>query len=86
MFTLTDYTILLRILENEILIADPVTAHNLAKELSVIYVKTTYTGFQPATIDRLRSMMVYIKKTIPDYSDVLCGVLESVIYKMENRA
>lgn len=86
MLNLEDYTVLLKVLEREVKIADPMTASNVARELSAIYLKSTYTGPQKGTADRLRSMIVYIQKTVPDYSEVLSELLNDVILKIENRA
>lgn len=84
MFELDDYTSLMRVLENEVKIADPLTAWNIARELSLIYVKTKYAGPQSGTIGRLRSMIDYIQKTVPDYSNELSNLIGVVIRKMED--
>lgn len=84
MLDLEDYTVLLKVLEREVKIADPITASNIARELSAIYLKSTYVGPQKGTADRLRSMIVYIQKTIPDYSEILSDLLTDVIRKIEN--
>lgn len=81
MLDLDDYTVLLKVLEREVKIADPMTASNIARELSAIYLKCAYGGPQKGVADRLRSMIVYIQKTVPDYSEVLTGLLEDVIHK-----
>ena len=86
MLDLNDYTILLKVLEREVKIADPMTASNIARELSAIYLKSTYAGPQNGTVERLRSMITYIQRTIPDYSEVLSDLLQDVIQKIENRA
>lgn len=86
MLELNDYTILLKVLEREVKIADPMTASNIARELSTIYLKSTYAGPQKGTVERLRSMITYIQRTIPDYSEVLSDLLQDVIQKIENRA
>ncbi len=86
MLDLNDYTILLKVLEREVKIADPMTASNIARELSAIYLKSTYAGPQKGTPERLRSMITYIQRTIPDYSEVLSDLLQDVIQKIENRA
>jgi hypothetical protein len=86
MLELNDYTILLKVLEREVKIADPMTASNIARELSAIYLKSTYAGPQKGTVERLRSMITYIQRTIPDYSEVLSDLLQDVIQKIENRA
>ena len=86
MLDLNDYTVLLNVLEREVKIADPITASNIARELSAIYLKSTYVGPQNGTADRLRSMISYINKTIPDYSVVLADLLNDCIRKIENRA
>lgn len=86
MLDLNDYTILLKVLEREVKIADPMTASNIARELSAIYLKSTYAGPQKGTVERLRSMITYIQRTIPDYSEVLSDLLQDVIQKIENRA
>lgn len=86
MLSLDDYVVLLKVLEREVKIADPMTASNIARELSAIYLKSTYSGPQKGTADRLRSMIVYIQKTVPDYSEVLSGLLFDAIQKIENRA
>ena len=86
MLDLNDYTILLKVLEREVKIADPMTASNLARELSAIYLKSTYAGPHKGTAERLRSMITYIQRTIPDYSEVLSDLLQDVILKIENRA
>lgn len=86
MLDLNDYTILLKVLEHEVKIADPMTASNIARELSAIYLKSTYAAPQKGTTERLRSMITYIQRTIPDYSDVLSNLLQEVINKIENHA
>lgn len=86
MLELNDYTILLKVLEREVKIADPMTASNIARELSAIYLKSTYAGPQKGTVERLRSMITYIQRTIPDYSEVLSDLLQDIIQKIENRA
>ncbi len=86
MLELNDYTILLKVLEREVKIADPMTASNIARELSAIYLKSTYAGPQKGTVERLCSMITYIQRTIPDYSEVLSDLLQDVIQKIENRA
>lgn len=86
MLDLEDYVVLLKVLEREIKIADPITAHNLARELSAIYLKTNFAGPQKGVAERLGSMIVYIQKTIPDYSEVLTELIQDVIQKMKNRA
>lgn len=86
MLDLNDYTILLKVLEREVKIADPMTASNIARELSAIYLKSTYAGPQKGTVERLRSMITYIQRTIPDYSEVLSDLLQDIIQKIENRA
>ncbi len=86
MLELNDYTILLKVLEREVKIADPMTASNIARELSAIYLKSTYAGPQKGTVERLRSMITYIQRTIPDYSEVLSDLLQDVIQKIKNRA
>ncbi len=86
MLDLDDYVVLLKILEREIKIADPVTAHNIARELSAIYLKTNFTGPQKGVAERLGSMIVYINKTVPDYSEVLTELIQDIIHKIKNRA
>lgn len=83
MFELDDYTALMKVLENEVKIADPMTAWNIAREVSAIYVKATYAGPQVGTVARLHSMIDYINKTVPDYSNELSNLIGVVIRKME---
>lgn len=86
MLDLNDYTILLKVLEHEVKNADPMTASNIARELSAIYLKSTYAGPQKGITERLRSMITYIQRTIPDYSEVLSDLLQDIIQKIEDRA
>jgi hypothetical protein len=86
MLDLDDYIVLLKILERDVRNSDVITASNIARELSAIYLKSAYFGPQKGTVERLRSMITYIKKTIPDYSEILSELIQDVIYKIENRA
>lgn len=81
MLNIDDYTVLLKVLECEIKLADPLTAHNIARELSAIYLKTTYVGVQKGVPERLGSLINYIQNTIPDYSEVITGLLQEIISK-----
>ena len=49
MIDLNDYMTLLKILESEVKNVDQITASNIARELSAIYLKCTYFGPQRGT-------------------------------------
>lgn len=83
MISLKDYTELLRIIEIDIKDADPHTAYNVAKELSVIYLKCTYSISQPNLISRLTSLSGYLTKTCPHESDIANMLLLDIIEKIK---
>lgn len=76
---LKQYTLALQVLENEIRQVDPVTAYNIARELSVIYVKLNYDKVNPTIVkaqkSRLLSMVDYIMKTIPMNAEALSTII-----------
>lgn len=86
MISLKEYTALLRLIEVDIKDSDPTTAHNLARELSVIYIKCAYGVSQPNLLDRLGSMVTYIQKSAPNEGDLVVALLLDIISKIKNAA
>ena len=76
MFDLEKYTRIMRVLEDEIKGLDIVTAHNIAKEISVIYLKYTYAIPQPGILGRLDSLIVYINKTLPNAENLVLEIAD----------
>lgn len=76
MFDLEKYSTILTILETEVKDNDALTAHNVAKEVSVIYLKYTYAIPQPGIVARMDSLIDYVNKTIPDCDRLLSELSE----------
>lgn len=76
MFDLEKYNKILSILETEVKDNDSLTAHNVAKEVSVIYLKYTYSIPQPGIVARIDSLIDYISKAIPDCDRLLSELSE----------
>ncbi len=79
-----DYVTALKLLERDTKLHDEQTAYNIARELSVIYLKDAFSVPQKGVIERLGSMINYINKTIPDNSELLVFIIEDMIEKMKN--
>ena len=76
---LKEYTDLLEILEKDVKKDDAVTAYNLVKELSVIYLKLNYERLsseqKTRQKDRLLSMVDYIITAIPKHAEKLSIII-----------
>lgn len=76
---LREYTDLLEILEKDVKKDDAVTAYNLVKELSVIYLKLNYERLsseqKARQKDRLLSMVDYIITAIPKHAEKLSIII-----------
>lgn len=84
---LAQYASILETLENTVKKGDSVTAHNIAKELSVIYVKLTYEKLtqvqRTRQKERLLSMVDYIIKVIPDHAEIIAAAILDITESME---
>lgn len=82
---LEQYVSALEILENEIKEIDNIVAHNIVKELSVIYVKLSYEKLsvdqKERQYSRLLSMVDYIMKVIPNHAEKISGVILDIVEK-----
>lgn len=87
---LEHYTNLLTILEREVKPHDSQTAYNLARELSILYVKLHYdegtAQNRVPIVNRLTSMISYIHKTIPDHTESLGDIILDAIDAIKNPA
>jgi hypothetical protein len=81
MINLTEYTELLQQIDEEIKDADPETAYNVARELSVIYLKIAYTKNTTDFSGRLGSFVRYIEKTLPNKCQGVIGMLDDIVTK-----
>lgn len=87
---LEHYTNLLKILERDVKPEDPQTAFNLARELSVLYVKLHYDNETAKNrvpiVSRLTSMVTYIDRTIPKHTDTLGDIILDAIDEIKKPA
>jgi len=81
MINLTEYTELLQQIDEEIKDTDPDTAYNVARELSVIYLKLAYTKTTTDFSGRLGSLGRYIEKTLPNQCEGVIGMLNDIVAK-----
>lgn len=84
MFSRQDYIKLLAIIEADFKDVDPQTAFSLCRELSLIYSKYMLGLDQPNIPDRLRSIIRYIKKTLPMEASDFITQIEKIIFSLEN--
>lgn len=84
---LAQYTSILETLETTVKKDDSVTAHNIARELSVIYVKLAYEKLtkeqRERQRERLLSMVDYIIKVIPDHAEMIAAAILDIAESME---
>lgn len=76
MFNLEKYTEILEIIDRTIRDSDPIVAHNIAKEISVFYLKYNYGVANPNVVNRIESLLKYIMQTVKDSEELISAIID----------
>ena len=70
------YTEILEIIDRTIKDSDPIVAHNIAKEISVFYLKYNYGVANPNVVNRIESLLKYIMQTVKDSEELISAIID----------
>ena len=84
MINLNEYVMLLRVLQWEIKQLDNEIAYNIARELSMIYLKPAFDIPAKGSIDRLESLGAYTKKALGERASTFCNLIDDIVINYRN--